>query len=129
MRTNAGTDLVAACIAGTSAQPAAANYVAHSASTAARNATDTALAGEINAAGGGLNRKQATYAHTNGTNTFTLTVTHTANASDTLPVTIGSSGVLNAASVGTLAWEWLITAAPMAFVGDSTTTSFTGTIS
>lgn len=38
--------------------------------------------------GGGLQRKLATWAHTTGTNTFTLSTTWTANGSDTLPQTI-----------------------------------------
>jgi hypothetical protein len=58
---------------------------------------DTTLTGEIATAGGGLVRAQATYAHTAGTNTSTLTKTFTANASDALPVTVAKIGVFNAA--------------------------------
>lgn len=129
MRTNAGTDLVCKAIGDTATQPAAANYLAISASTATRNATDTSLAGEIATAGGGLIRKQCVFGHTNGTSTYTETATHTANGSDSLAVTIGSAGLLNAASSGTLAFQWLYgTTAVISASGDALTTTFTGTI-
>lgn len=130
MRTNAGTDLVCKAIGDTAAQPAAANYMAISASVATRNLTDTALAGEITTAGGGLIRKQCVFAHTGGAATYTETATHTANGTDALGVTIGSGGLLNAAtSGGTLAFEWLYsTTATLSLSGDALTTTFTGTV-
>lgn len=55
---------------------------------------DTALTGELNAAGAaGLNRQLATYAHSAAGTTTTLTKTFTAAAADTLPVTIAQIGV------------------------------------
>jgi hypothetical protein len=130
MRTNAGTDLVCKAIGDTATQPAAANYLALSANSGARNAGDTTLASEITTASGGLIRKQCVFAHTNGTSTYTETATHTANGNDSLPVTIASAGLLNASSSGTLAFEWLYsTTATISAVGDALTTTFTGTIS
>lgn len=71
------------------------NWMAITANATAPAATDTALAGEITTAGGGLIRQAATYAHTTGTNTYTLTATFTANASDVLPVTIAKIGTFD----------------------------------
>lgn len=62
---NAGRDYVSAAIVGTAVQPAAANFLGLTASTAAPVAGDTTLVGEI--ATGTLARTQAAYAHTNGT--------------------------------------------------------------
>jgi len=42
--------------------------------------------------GGGLKRKLGTFAHTDGTSTFTLTTTWTGNASDTYPQTVAKWG-------------------------------------
>lgn len=118
--TNAGRDALHAQHMSTSAQPAAFNYMAVSANTTAPSASSTTLPGEITTAGGGLLRAQATYAHTAGTNTSTLTKTFTANGSDSLPVTIAKIGVLNAASSGTLGYETLLSAtATLTTSGDS----------
>lgn len=108
MQTTVGRDAVAAQIASTSAQPAPFNYLAVTANSSAPSAGDTTLPGEIATPSGGLVRKQAAYAHTNGTSTFTLTATFTANGNDALPVTLAKLGVLNAASTGTLGWETLL---------------------
>lgn len=55
---------------------------------------DTALTGELNAAGAaGLNRQLGTYAHTAAGTTTTLTKTYTTAAADTIPVTIAQMGV------------------------------------
>lgn len=64
---------------------------------------DTALTGELNAAGAaGLNRQLATVAHTAAATTTTLTKTFTTAAADTVPVTIAQmaafQGVVLAAS-------------------------------
>jgi len=103
--TNGGRDALHSQHLGTSAQPAAFNYMALTASVTAPAAGDTVLTGEITTAGGGLLRAQATFAHTAGTNTSTLTKTYTATASDTLPVTVAQIGVFNAASSGTLGYH------------------------
>lgn len=107
--TNGGRDALHAQHLSTSAQPAAFNYIGLTANTTAESASDTTLTAEITTAGGGLIRAQATYAHTTGTNTSTLSKTFTANGTDTLPVTIGKAGAFNAATSGTLAYEKLLT--------------------
>lgn len=107
---NAGRDALHAQHMSTSAQPASFNYMALSANATAPSSASTTLPGEITTAGGGLLRAQATYAHTTGTNTTTLTKTFTANGSDSLPVVLAKIGVLNAASSGTLGYETLLNA-------------------
>lgn len=130
MKTNAGIDAIAGQVLGTSAQPAAFNYMAVTANSTAPAAADTTLTGEITTAGGGLVRKQATYAHTNGTSTATLTATYTANGSDVLPVTLAKIGILNASSSGTLGFETLLSAtATLSASGDQVTVTDTVTIS
>lgn len=129
VKTNAGIDMIARAVSDTAAQPAAANYIALTANSGAPAAGDTTLTGEITTAGGGLVRAQAAFAHTNGTNTYTLTKTFTANGSDALPVTIAKIGVLNAASGGTLVYETLLTAtAPLTASGDNVAITETVTI-
>jgi len=108
--TNGGRDALHAQHLGTSAQPAAFNYMALTANATAAAAGDTTLTGEITTAGGGLLRAQATYAHTAGTNTTTLTKTFTANGSDSLPVTIAKIGIFNASTVGTMGYETALNA-------------------
>lgn len=126
--TNAGRDALHGQHLGTSTQPASLNYMALSANATAPSTASTTLPGEITTAGGGLLRAQATYAHTAGTNTSTLTKTFTANGSDTLPVTIAKIGVLNATSVGTLGYETLLNAtATLSASGDNLTVTETVT--
>jgi hypothetical protein len=120
--TNGGRDALHSQHLGTAAQPAAFNYIALTASVTAPSAADTTLTGEIATAGGGLIRAQATFAHTAGTNTSTLTKTFTANGSDVLPVTLAQIGVFNASSSGTLAYHTALgTTALLSVVGDSVT--------
>src|SRR5262245_47561035 len=83
MLLNSGKDLIYQNTVSLS-QAAAANYMAITANNTSPSAGDTTLAGEITTVGGGLIRKQSTPAHTNGTSTFTLTTTYTANGSDSL---------------------------------------------
>jgi hypothetical protein len=126
--TTAGRDALHSQHLGTAAQPAAFNYMAVTASTTAPAVGDTTLAGEIVTAGGGLLRAQATFAHTAGTNTSTLTKTFTANSSDTLPVTLAQIGVLNATSSGTLAYHTALSAtATLNVAGDNVTITETVT--
>lgn len=130
MLTNAGRDLAAAAVFTTSTQPAAANYIALTANSSAPSASDTTLTGEITTGGGGLIRAQATYAHTGGTATATLTKTFTANGSDSLPVTLAKIGVFNAASSGTMAYETLLSAtATLSASGDNIVLTETITVS
>lgn len=118
--TNGGRDALHKQHMDTAAQPASFNYIAVSANATAPSAANTTLPGEITTGGGGLVRAQATFAHTNGTNTSTLTKTFTANGSDSLPVTIAKIGVFNASSSGTLGYETLLNAtATLTISGDN----------
>lgn len=119
--TNGGRDALHAQHLGTAAQPAAFNFVSLTANAVAPAAGDTTLAGEIATAGGGLIRKQVTYAHTAGTNTSTLTGTFTANGTDALPVTVAKIGVFNAVTGGTMGYETLLNAtSTLTVAGDNT---------
>lgn len=102
--TNAGIDFIATQISGTSAATPA-KYVAQTASTITPAAADTTLTGEITTASGGLIRAAGTYAHTTGASTYTVTITFTANSSDSLPVTVKAVAVFTAASTGTMVYE------------------------
>lgn len=120
MLTKAGIDGISAQALGTSAQPAAFNYIGLTADTATPVNTDTTLASEITTAGGGLLRAQAAYAHTNGAATSTLSKTFTGNGSDSYPVSPAKIGVFNAVTVGTMAFETkFATAATLNASGDS----------
>lgn len=99
-------------------------YVALTANSTAAAATDTALTGEITTAAGGLKRKIAPYAHTAATANYTLTPVFTANASDTLPVTVAKIGVFNSIvpAGGTMLFETLLSAtATLSASGDQLT--------
>lgn len=131
MLTNAGKDFVAGALGDRSgSRPAAADYLALTANATSPAGSDTTLTAEIATASGGLIRAQATYAHTGGTSTFTLTKTFTANGNDSLPVTVAKVGTFNASSSGTLAWSTLLgTTATVSASGDSLTVTVTITIS
>lgn len=129
LKTNAGSDFQAAVMGARGSQPAAGDYVALTANTTAPAAGDTTLTAEITTAGGGLIRKQGTYAHTAGTNTYTITPVFTANGTDSLPVTIGKYGVFNASSAGTLVFETLVSpTATLSASGDQLTITITVTM-
>lgn len=129
MLTNAGKDLIYTNMASL-AQGAAANFIALTANNTSPGAGDTTLTGEITTGGGGLIRAISTPAHTNGTSTYTLTKTFTANGSDSLPVTIAKIGVFNASSSGTMMLETLLSAtATLAASGDSVAITDTVTLS
>lgn len=107
---------------------AAAFFVALTANATAPSATDTALAGEITTAGGGLIKKIAAYAHTTGAASYTLTTTFTANGSDSLPVTVAKVGVFDSvvASTGQMLFETALSAtATLSASGDQLTTTHT----
>lgn len=128
MLTNAGKDLIYTNMASLS-QAAAANYIALTANATAPGAGDTTLTAEIATGGGGLIRAQATPAHSNGTSTYTLTKTFTANGSDSLPVTIAKIGVFNASSSGSMMFETLLTTtATLSASGDALTITDTCTL-
>lgn len=128
MRTNAGVDFCAAQLGSTSPGGNGANYVALTANAVAASASDTTLTAEITTASGGLVRKQGTYAHTTAATSYTVTAAFTANGSDALPVTVNKVGVLTAASVGTLVFEDVITAATLNASGDQLTVTQTVSI-
>lgn len=128
MRTNAGIDFCAAQLGSTSPGSNGANYVALTANATAPAGGDTSLAGEIATAGGGLVRKQGTYAHTSGAASYTVTAAFTANGSDALPVTVNKVGVLTASSAGSLVFEDAITAATLNASGDQLTVTQTVSI-
>lgn len=118
MRTNGGADFQAAQMGGTAAT--SAQYIALTANSSAPVATDTTLTAEIATGGGGLVRAVATYAHTTGAASYTLSKTFTANGSDSLPVVIAKIGVFNASSAGTMVFETLLaTTATLSASGDS----------
>jgi hypothetical protein len=110
-RTNTGADWQAGVLGSTSSNGsgayAAANYMAVSANTAPAYATDVSLPGEIVA--GTMVRVQATYAHTNGTSSYTLTNVFTSDQT----IILQKLGILNAASGGTLVFETQFTPAPL----------------
>ena len=120
LETNAGKDWRAGIMGSASGSPA--NYVGLTANATAPAAGDTTLTAEIATAGGGLIRKQGTYAHTAGTASFTLTTTFTANGTDVLPVTIAKRGVFTAATSGTMSYEALVSpTATLSASGDQLT--------
>lgn len=131
MLTNAGKDMVAGALGDRSgSRPAAGDYLALTANATAPAAGDTTLTAEIVTASGGLIRAQATYAHTGGTSTYTLSKTFTVNGNDSIPVTVAKVGVFNASSSGSLVWETLLgTTATLSAVGDALTVTETVTIS
>jgi hypothetical protein len=107
---------------------AGAPFMALTANATAPAGSDTTLAGEITTAGGGLIRKLATYAHTSGAASYTLTGVFTANGSDSLPVTVAKMGGFNSLTGGTMAFETLLNAtATLTVSGDQLTTTQTVT--
>jgi hypothetical protein len=85
-------------------------------------AADTTLTGEI--ASGSLARALATYAHTDGTNTYTLTKVFTSDGS----VTVRKVGVFNAATDGTLVWAGTLDAEAVLVSGDQVQITVTITL-
>jgi hypothetical protein len=129
LKTTAGVDLIAGNAFGTSATVAQLNFIALTANSEAPKASNTSLAGEITTVGGGLIRAQASYSHTNGTSEAKLTITFTANGTDSLPVTANKFGVFNkATSGGTMGIETAITATTFNASSDNATLTETLTI-
>lgn len=74
----------------------AAWFMGLTATATAPSATDTSLTGEVTSQPAGLVRKICPYAHTAGTNTYTLTPVFTIGGGDTsLPITVAQIGVFN----------------------------------
>lgn len=101
---------------------APANYIGVSANASAPAAGNTTLAGEVS--GGTLARKQAVYAHTNGTNSYTLTATFISDQS----ITVRKIGIFNAASSGTMAFETVLNAPAVLVSGDQVQVTETVTL-
>jgi hypothetical protein len=127
LRTTGGADWQANAMSATSARPAAANYIALTNDATAPAAGDCAagsaactLTSEITT--NGLARVIATYAHSNGTASYTLTNTFTATGSQSAQ----KAAVFNAASSGTMVFEALFTAVSLV---TSDTVTITWTIS
>ncbi|AIC14278.1 phage tail fiber protein [Nitrososphaera viennensis] len=122
--TNAGKDFIAQQIgASTGLASEGAHYIALTTDGTAPAATDTTLASEITS--GGLARASGTYAHTSGTNTFTVSNTFTASATHT---NVQKAGLFTASSGGTMMAENTFTAVSLAS-GDQLTITWTITLS
>jgi hypothetical protein len=96
--------------------------------------TDTSLTGEITSQPAGLVRKICPYAHTAGTNSYTLTPVFTIGGGDTsLPITVAQIGVFNSMVVtnttSTMLFRTLLSsAATLAVAGDQLTVTETVTM-
>jgi hypothetical protein len=96
-------------------------WIALSTNATAPAATDTTLTSELNAASGGLIRAKATYSHTLGATSYTLTNTFTANANDGASNVINKMGVFNtwAPVTGNLIFEDAVPSPPTLVSGDT----------
>jgi hypothetical protein len=121
MRTNAGADFQSQVMGATSGTGigtstfAPANYIGVTANATAPAAADTTLTGEVSS--GTLIRAQATYAHTTGASSYTLTKTFTSDQT----IVIAKIGVFNASSAGTMVFETLLSATASLVSGDQLT--------
>jgi len=88
-----------------------ADYIALTEDSGAPASGSSTLTGELT---GDLGREQATYAHTDGTATYTLTNTWTSDQS----ATVRKIGVFNASSNGTLVFETELNAEATLVSGD-----------
>jgi hypothetical protein len=117
VRTNAGRDFQCRVMADTASNGtgsyAPSNYIGLSTDAGAPAAGDTTLTAELT--GGTLNRAQASYAHTNGTASYTLIKTFT---SDRI-ATVTKYGVFNALSGGTMVFEQALSESVPLKVGDT----------
>jgi hypothetical protein len=99
-------------------------WMALSTDATAPAATDTTLTSEV--AAGGLNRKLATYGHTAGANSYTLSTTFT--QTDSTARTINKLGIFNAQNGGRLVFETAVPNPPvLAAVNDAITPTETVT--
>lgn len=97
-------------------------YMAITANSTAPNSADTSLTAEITTSGGGLVRKLATYAHTTGAASYTLTGVFTANGTDSLPVTVAKMATFNSIVSGQLLFTTLVSpTATLSASGDALT--------
>jgi hypothetical protein len=123
LRTNAGRDWQSD-VMGNPTQPAAARFIGLTTNATAPAAGDTTLTSEI--AAGGLGRAAGTYAHTAGTNTYTIEATFTASATHT---NVAKAGLFSASSGGTLAFATLLPSTATLNSGDTLTVTWTVTLS
>lgn len=96
--TDAGFDFIADVI-GNPAQPANMDYIGIGWGVGANTAFDPT---QTDLQGASKDRNAATYAHTPGTKTFTLTASWGNGDPSASPITIEESGCMNAASGGTM---------------------------
>lgn len=128
LRTSAGADHQARVMFDTASTGtgsyAASNYIALTENATAPASGDTTLTAELT--GFGLQRQQATYAHTNGTTTVTLTKTFTSSDATTRVIAKGAS--FNASSTGTMSFETLVSPTATLISGDSVAITWTFTL-
>lgn len=101
-----------------------ADYIGLTENNTAPADTDTALTGELATAG--LTRAQATFAHTTGASTYTLTKAFTSG--DATTRTINKIGVFNAAAAGRMPFTTAVPSPPVLATGDQVTITETVTI-
>lgn len=120
---NAGVDVAGAFIDTT--------YMGISASSTSPSASDTTLTSELTNASSGLKPVVVTYAHTNGTGTFTASATFTANSFDAsnsiVPVTIAQMCLRTASGGGGTmrVRELLSSTATLSAANDTLTVTYT----
>ena len=90
-------------------------YMAVTQDTASPMSSDTTLPSEIVTTD--FARVAATYAHTSGTNTYTLSNTFTSATGST--VTLAKIGIFTASSAGTLVFETLLSSTAVMNTGDT----------
>lgn len=124
--TAAGKDYQARVMADTASTGtgsyAPANYMGLTADATAPSTASTTLTSELS--GGSMGRAVAAYAHTNGTSSWTLTRTVSADRT----VTVAKIGIFNASSGPTLVFETLLDSVAAVRSGDTVQIVFTGTM-
>lgn len=104
---------------------AAANWIALTENSTAPSTASTTLTGELSTEG--FARAQATYAHTNGTTTVSLTKTFTMTSGTSR--TPAKGGMFTASSGGTLKYETLVPSPPTLVPNDSVAVTWTVSLS
>lgn len=112
---------------------AAANWMAFTQNATAPADSDTGLTAEINVASGGLNRAQATYAHTTGASSYTLTRTATMAAADGASVQLNKLAIFSltgppVTAATSMIFETAIPSPPTLVPGDQITATETVSI-
>lgn len=122
LRTNAGADFWNTQLFSTSPGTAGANYIALTTDTVAPAAADTTLTSELTT--NGLGRAQATVTHTAAASSTQLS--HTWTYTGSTSVVIAKVGLFNAATVGTMVLETLLTTTgTVSANGDTITVTWT----